>query len=257
MSKSHPIRMLTLGTAAMLGVGVGSAQAEVTGNLGVVSQYIFRGGVESASPAVQGGLDYSHDSGFYAGTWFSTLDYGARNNNEADVYGGFAGSVGEFGYDVGLNYLFYTGDIVAGGPNTTARGPESGDAAEAYVSGSYGNFSLTGLAALQTAFWTAAGDIYVNAAYDQPLPQDFTLSVNAGYYLYAGDTEYDDGTVVATKTEDSAFRDATISLSHPLGASGTEMSLNYTFVGEDRTGAGGDTGDYLQNSFWAGVTHTF
>ena len=42
---------------------------QVTGNMSLVSQYIFRGlSQTNGGPALQGGLDYAHSSGFYAGT---------------------------------------------------------------------------------------------------------------------------------------------------------------------------------------------
>ena len=44
-----------------------------TYNIGLYSQYIFRGLTQTARrPALQGGADYSHSSGLYAGTWGST-----------------------------------------------------------------------------------------------------------------------------------------------------------------------------------------
>ncbi len=49
------------------------AFAGATGNVGVFSDYIFRGISQTGgAAAVQGGLDYSHASGLYAGTWIST-----------------------------------------------------------------------------------------------------------------------------------------------------------------------------------------
>ena len=42
----------------------------ITGNFGLFSQYIFRGlGQTGRKPAAQGGFDFAHESGFYAGTW--------------------------------------------------------------------------------------------------------------------------------------------------------------------------------------------
>lgn len=46
----------------------------VTGNVGLVSDYRFRAISQTfREPAVQGGLDYAHASGFYAGTWASNV----------------------------------------------------------------------------------------------------------------------------------------------------------------------------------------
>ena len=45
-------------------------------NIGLFSQYIFRGLQQTnGNPALQGSVDYSHESGLYAGTWFSTISW--------------------------------------------------------------------------------------------------------------------------------------------------------------------------------------
>lgn len=96
----------------------------LTGNIGLYSQYIFRGLTQTdKQPALQGGFDYSHSSGFYAGTWMSNIswlrDFGGYANGgslEMDFYGGFKGSIaGDFGFDVGLLQYYYPGDVIPGG----------------------------------------------------------------------------------------------------------------------------------------------
>ena len=91
----------------------------LTANIGLFSQYIFRGIAQTAGqPAVQGGFDYAHSSGFYLGTWASNIswleDFGQYNRSslEWDFYGGyknnFPGSE-DWNYDVGLYYYYYPG----------------------------------------------------------------------------------------------------------------------------------------------------
>jgi uncharacterized protein (TIGR02001 family) len=97
----------------------------ITGNVGLFSQYIFRGLTQTdRDPAIQGGLDYSHESGFYLGTWASNISwlrdfelYKNGGSMEWDFYGGFKSTFGksDFGYDVGLLYYWYPGDAVSGG----------------------------------------------------------------------------------------------------------------------------------------------
>lgn len=116
--------------AGALGSGLAQAQAPasphtITGNIGFYSQYIFRGlNQTDKEPALQGGLDYSHSSGFYLGTWASNVswlrDFGAYSGGgslEMDFYGGFRGPIGksDFGYDVGLLYYYYPGTVIPGG----------------------------------------------------------------------------------------------------------------------------------------------
>lgn len=93
----------------------------LSGNISFASQYIFRGIKQTdGKPALQGGFDYAHASGLYAGTWGSNVswlaDSGAYTSSslEWDFYGGYKGSVGDFGYDVGLLYYAYPGRRLPG-----------------------------------------------------------------------------------------------------------------------------------------------
>lgn len=80
-------------------------------NVALTSEYRFRGvDLSGGDPAVQGGLDLGHESGFYVGTWASTLDNNTvgYGDIELDVYGGWSGDVGEgMALDVGvIGYLY-------------------------------------------------------------------------------------------------------------------------------------------------------
>ncbi|NBR27852.1 MAG: hypothetical protein EBT83_05495, partial [Betaproteobacteria bacterium] len=56
----------------------------LTGNFGIFSQYIFRGLAQTnRKPAAQGGFDYAHESGFYAGTWLSNISWLKENASNA------------------------------------------------------------------------------------------------------------------------------------------------------------------------------
>jgi uncharacterized protein (TIGR02001 family) len=81
--------------AAALTLSALAAQADVTGTVTVVSDYDFRGITQtSQDPALQGSIDYSHDSGFYVGAWGSNVDFGdcCDENVEVDIYAGFRGT---------------------------------------------------------------------------------------------------------------------------------------------------------------------
>lgn len=83
-----------------------------TFNLGLYSAYQFRGVETADGPALQGGFDIGHSSGFYAGTWWSNINPyffgkdvspGARGNHlETDWYAGWAKS---FENGLGVNFL--------------------------------------------------------------------------------------------------------------------------------------------------------
>ena len=102
------LRYACAGTALMLTSG--AAVAEITGNIGVTNNYIWRGLTQTTNDAaVSGGLVWAHDSGFYAGTWVSNVQYAADDtySYENDVYFGFGGELGTFSYDVGWIYYNY------------------------------------------------------------------------------------------------------------------------------------------------------
>jgi len=86
----------------------------VTGSVGLVSDYRFRGVSQSdKGAALQGGVTIAHESGFYAGFWSSNLagwgTFGGPNL-ELDLIGGFKGPIGGGGtVDVGVTYYSYPG----------------------------------------------------------------------------------------------------------------------------------------------------
>jgi uncharacterized protein (TIGR02001 family) len=98
--------------ALMMFAGISAAQAQVTGNLGLTSDYRFRGVSQTQNaPAVQGGIDYTHASGLYVGNWNSSVSSQLYTNGagvESDVYAGFKKQVfGNFTLDVGSMNYFY------------------------------------------------------------------------------------------------------------------------------------------------------
>lgn len=143
------------------------AFAGATGNVGVFSDYIFRGITQTGGgAAAQGGLDFSSDSGLYAGTWISNLNAGTAAY-ETDVYGGYATKLGDIGLDVGAIYYYYRGFTPA---NTVEF---------------YGGISAGGLSAklfysddLQS---TNDSGFYATANYPIALTKTVTLTPAVGY----------------------------------------------------------------------------
>jgi hypothetical protein len=89
-SKFRPRSSVAVLAAATLFSGAAPAQTPATapesdwtftGNVGLYSQYVFRGiSQTNEKPALQGGFDVGHKSGLYAGTWASNV----RNNGFYD-----------------------------------------------------------------------------------------------------------------------------------------------------------------------------
>ena len=95
--------------AALLTASAASAQdtPEIAWNLGVTSDYVFRGYSQTTEdPAIFGGVDLTAGS-FYAGAWASNVDFGDDTDAEVDIYGGYRSEVSGFAVDVGVvGYLY-------------------------------------------------------------------------------------------------------------------------------------------------------
>ncbi|MDD3799395.1 MAG: TorF family putative porin [Novosphingobium sp.] len=86
-----------------------TSDISVSGNVAIVSDYRFRGVSQSDGDfAIQGGIDISHSSGFYVGTWGSSIDNWGAGEMELDIYGGWSGEVTPgLTLDAGLLYYVY------------------------------------------------------------------------------------------------------------------------------------------------------
>jgi uncharacterized protein (TIGR02001 family) len=207
MTKLKPIALLislsTLGLSAATFAADAPAPAAppytLTANVGLYSQYVFRGLTQTnEDPAIQGGFDFAHSSGFYAGTWASNISwlkenltgstpsstYKSGGSMEWDFYGGYKGSVGDFGYDVGLLYYYYPGDL---NPNPLFN---KADTLEAYVAGSWKWFSVKYSHSLNNETFGVAdssGTNYLDFSASVPLGDTgLTLGAHYGIQSYHG-----------------------------------------------------------------------
>ncbi|MGV3653832.1 MAG: TorF family putative porin [Noviherbaspirillum sp.] len=110
-----------------------------TGNVALVSDYRFRGISQTfRRPAVQGGFDYAHSSGFYLGNWNSSLSgvqYPDGAGLEMDFYGGYRFEAAPgLTLDAGALYYYYPGARIAGTS-------EKFNNTELYIGASYKWFS--------------------------------------------------------------------------------------------------------------------
>ena len=170
-------------TAATAATATEASPHTVTANIGLVSSYRFRGIDQTyGKPAVQGGVDYSHSSGLYAGNWNSNVSSGAGfpdGNLEMDFYGGYKTAFGDFGLDVGGIYYYYPGSEGRSLGLKADNGSVSNK--ELYIAGSWkfltlkysysidDYFSLRGVDASGTSTGKdtkGTGYLELNAAYD-------------------------------------------------------------------------------------------
>ena len=149
-----------------------------TANAGLFTDYRFRGVSQTVrKPAFQGGFDFSHKLGFYAGNWNSNVDSGMYNggNLEMDFYGGYKGSVGDFSYDAGALYYYYPGSGVAGSTKI--------DNTELYIAGGWGPLSLKYSYAVSDFFGVpdSKGAYYFDGTVSYPVTKELALVGHVGY----------------------------------------------------------------------------
>jgi len=167
-----------------------------TGNATLASEYIYRGIAQTnRKPAIQGGLDFSHSSGLYAGVWASNISWlsdaqvpGVSAPIEIDTYGGYKLGLGDTTLDLGMLKYNYPGTYPAGFVNP--------DTLEAYFSPSWKfmsfkySYSLTDLFGAEStqkngSLKNSKGSQYFDLSANPELGAGFTLNLHAGRQLVA------------------------------------------------------------------------
>lgn len=190
------------------------ATPEVTYNIGVVSQYRYRGIAQTkGDAALQGGADYANANGFYAGAWGSTIKWikdasngtagstpasGApKGSVELDLYGGYKFEAAGIAYDVGYLRYEYSGNTYKDA--STANVNANTD--EAYVAATVGPATLKYSYAFSDLFGysNSKGSSYIDLSATFDLGEGYSFvphvghqtvkhtsdSVNMGYTDYA------------------------------------------------------------------------
>ncbi len=160
--------------ASLAGVAI-DAQADISANIALTSDYRFRGISQSdESVAIQGGFDYAFDNGFYVGTWGSSVDfdsdYDFDGSLELDFYGGWGTDIGEnSSIDLGYIYYMYPGDD-----------GQEGDYQEIYFNYGWKDLSL-GVAYSDDYYGETGSFWYLQANYDWSFAENWVLSLHGGY----------------------------------------------------------------------------
>lgn len=162
------------------------AGESISGSLALTSDYVFRGISQTQEkPAIQGGLTYTHESGFHAGFWGSNVNFkskdnlAAANDNaslELDITAGYGGNINDaLTWDITAAYYSYPGANV---PDPGKYGFWELVPTLAY---DFGAAKLTGQLAYSPDFFGAAkSGTYFMVALDVPLPADFALNAHIG-----------------------------------------------------------------------------
>ena len=212
----------------------------LTGNFGIFSQYIFRGLAQTnRKPAAQGGFDYAHESGFYAGTWLSNISwlkenasnavagtvqgaYGCGGSLEADFYGGYKWALPhDFVIDFGTLYYWYPGDI---NTNLTAApvGTPKADTWEIYIAPSWKWLSVKYSHSIKNDTFgvkDSKGTSYLDVSANFPIPDTpVTLMAHWGWQKYKGTSPLNAtaGTVVQSNDSLFSYKDIKVGASYAL-----------------------------------------
>lgn len=130
MKHAMGLKQAVLSAAVAASILPALASAQISGNLSIASQYLWRGQSLFHGATLSGGLDYNHQSGLYAGVWTSS----ENDKNEYDLYAGWGGETdGGFGYDISyIDYNYFGDDDSCGGAPADAC-----DFAEVHLGASY------------------------------------------------------------------------------------------------------------------------
>lgn len=115
VKKMTPVALATTMAFAGLMAAPVAANAEVSASAAVANFYLWRGlDISAGAAQVSGSLDYTHESGLYAGVWATSEDAGT----ETDLYVGFAGEASGFSYDISYWQYLYPSDNALTGPDS-------------------------------------------------------------------------------------------------------------------------------------------
>ncbi len=223
----------------------------LTGNFTLASEYIYRGiGQSNRKPAIQGGIDFTHSSGVYVGSWASSISWlsdqssfwpgtpGVSAPMEWDFYGGIKNTLAnDFSYDVGVLTYYYPGSYPDGfvSPNTT----------ELYVAGGWKTITLKYSYALTNLFGATSpldttqkasdsGSYYVDLSGSFDLGEGFGLVGHVGYQKVKG--------ALGADGSSADYTDYKVGLTKDL----LGFSLGLSYIG---TNANGDVGQFYHNAY--------
>lgn len=203
-------RTLSITIAILLGGYSAAASAEVSGLVGMGSDYVWRGISQTGNQAaLTGQLDYAHEQGIYIGIWGSNVDFGPGDPSlEIDLYAGYARELANgISYDIGVVHYEYPG-------------ANEYETQEYHIGLGYSNVSMT-WHYTDDYFGSDAGAWYLELGAEFPMPFDTMLAVSIGrsdgdHFDLAGNTAYTDYRVgisreLAGLTLEMAYTDTSLS----------------------------------------------
>jgi len=188
-----------------------SSELPISANVALVTDYYFRGISQTGNDgAIQGGFDWAHDSGFYAGVWASNVDFG-ETHLEVDTYLGFANDIGTSGVGYDVSFLRY---------NYNDADYETNEVTFAL---SYSYFSAS-YSYSDDWYNTDESANYIKLGFDYGLPADIALNASVGNSF--GDA-YDKNKVGSDRDFD--YVDYKVGISKDL----VGVNFDLSYVGND------------------------
>lgn len=174
-------------------------ETEISGNVGLASDYLFygasqtAGGFKDGGPAISGGFDLALPfevlgGQFYIGTWASNVEWGGTNDQasiEFDYYGGIAGdSIGTSGisWDLGVWRYSYPYTDVDAGANAIDYVEVYGNLGYTFEDAAFTPSISVGMYYSDDYFGTDESSIYIPFGVDVALPMDFGMYFGGGYF---------------------------------------------------------------------------
>ena len=207
--------MLLLGTPAM-------AETEISGSVTLATDYVYRGTSQTGEDAaIQGSIDLTDDSGFYAGVWASNISF--DGTIEIDLYAGYGGSFSDgVDYDVGVLRYEYPDDN---------RDNSAEDYRESSFNELYGSITIEGVTvglAYSSDFFNESGKaIYYHIDYGIDLPNEFSLGLHYGKQSVDNNAAYFPD-----------YADYSVSVARPF--KGIDWSLTWHTTNLSKAECGGD-----------------
>ncbi len=163
------------------GATLAMAESEITANVALSSEYVWRGISQSdEDAAISGGLDFTSDL-FYAGVWASNVDFNDNSdtNIEIDLYAGLASQ-----FDNGVSWD--AGVISYNYPDSSS---DSLNFYELY--GGLGYAFEGGLEIGGKASWDPDNqNVYLETSAAYPLGENVAVNAGLGNYSFDGAGDY-------------------------------------------------------------------
>jgi uncharacterized protein (TIGR02001 family) len=248
------LAVLATSSAAFAQTAPAAAESAIAYNVGVVSEYRYRGIAQTkGDPALQGGVDYTNPNGFYAGAWASTIKWikdsaatagQTKGATELDLYAGYKFEAAGLGFDVGyLRYEYLNNTL----KNSTAATFKNANTDEVYGAVTYGVTTLKYSYAFSDLFGynNSKGSTYWDLSATFDLGNGYSLVPHAGHQT--------------VRNNSTSYTDIALTLNKDLGDGLTASLSAISTNGKGKSDfASYLTGyDVAKNAVVAGVKYSF